>query len=71
MFIRYYLHRHSQLNSNPSGNLQLLGQTNVGTVSDFLTVCLFRKGPGSDDLNKEHGVCLTSDPILTILHRVH
>ena len=26
---------HSQLNSNPSGNRQLLGQTNVGTVSDF------------------------------------
>ena len=30
---------HSQLNSNPSGNRQLLGQTNVGTVSDFFTVC--------------------------------
>ena len=43
---------HSQLNSNPSGNRQLLGQTNVGTLSDFLTVCLFSKGPVRDNLNK-------------------
>ena len=43
---------HSQLNSNPSGNRQLLWQTNVGTVSDFLTVCLFSKGPVRDNLNK-------------------
>ena len=42
---------HSQLNSNPSGNRQLLGQTNVGTVSDILTVCLFSKSPVSDNLN--------------------
>ena len=43
---------HSQLNSNSSGNRQLLGQTNVGIVSDFLTVCLFSKGLVRDDLNK-------------------
>ena len=43
---------HSQLNSNPSGNRQLLGQTNVHTVSDFLTVCLFSKGQVRDNLNK-------------------
>ena len=43
---------HSKLNSNPSGNHQLLGQTNVGTVSDFLTVCLFSKGSVRDNLNK-------------------
>ena len=42
----------TKLNSNPSGNCQLLGQTNVGTVSDFLTVCLFSKGPVRDNLNK-------------------
>ena len=40
-----------QLTNNPSGNPQLLGQTNVGTVSDFLTVCLFSKGPVRDKLN--------------------
>ena len=43
---------HSQLNSNPSGNRQLLGQTNVGTVSDFFTVSLLSKGPVRDNLNK-------------------
>ena len=26
---------------------------------------------GKQMIFKEHGVCLTSDPILTILHRVH
>ena len=30
--------QHSQLYSNTSGNRQLLGQTNVDTVSDFFTV---------------------------------
>ena len=44
--------KHSQLNSNPSGNRQLLGQTNVGTESDFLTVCLYNKGPVRDNWNK-------------------
>ena len=44
--------RHTKLTSNPSGNRQLLGQTNVGTVSDFFTVCLFSKESVCDNLDK-------------------
>ena len=36
---------HTKLTSNPIWNHQLRGQTNVGTLSDFITVCLFSKGP--------------------------
>ena len=45
------LHSHRKLTSNSLGNRQLLGQKNVGTVSDLLTVCLFSKGPVRDNLN--------------------
>ena len=38
---------HSKLTSNPLWNPQLLGQTNVRTVSYYLTVSLFSKGPGA------------------------
>ena len=39
------LHSHRKLTSNSIGNRQLLGQKNVGIVSDFLTACLFSRGP--------------------------